>query len=748
MSSAGRTVIPLRLIPDEDTPSTKVAIHADVRELIPGADVVHGPIPFGSDVWNLERHPAWRSKHGSQTKLDFTCVPHRWRTATKEWLLLCLDPGLALTWAPDNPAAETWPEGQEPIKITTAQSNLKQLRLALVLLDRYGLIEPDDDGWARVAMLMRQPIDRTDKRDHAELSPGTLRGRLQQLRSLWSVRTIIDRPSLLGTEPLGPEQTTDVFGAGNRPKRNLRRPHQDVGRCLGMVAWIFDNLADDVLAHARWWSDNSAPTGNAPATRDEGYEAMVDLLDELSASRGVLPGVINARGNTTLAHSCLAGLLGLQNADEAYLWGRYALRRFRDVPLDLEGGNPCPLPIGELPLICGTGRIAWVPRLLNIQEELHWWSSALVYFAMFYIASVCGLRDLDLDCVPLGCISTVTKTRPTGESYQVTTMRGYKQKNRQAPIPTSWTVSQRVARVIEVIEELHRIHAITPSVNSHTGELRLFDSQLITASERGARDSVHLDLSYMDWLTEAARRLYERGLTHDSLDTVCKLNISQIRITALQAYASRPLGNVLAAAFGQWSTQSVSTGYYGDVTKIIHLADPSEAKGMIHEDTGRTLARAAVRISEFRGGGVGHLREIIHRHEETLANGAPLSQARLQTLGKKNANLRTGPYTLCLYRPEMALCGGEGSADFRLCRPYECRNSAMSRAHRAVLELRRRQELRMAPILHRNAAKIASAMPEILEEFADTTDAELASIAADDLDSYLREAFNEELPRK
>src|SRR5690606_23337914 len=130
--TAGETVVQLRFAPNEDTTSTKVAAHSAVRDLIPGAEAVPLPIRFGSDIWNLGGHPGWRAKHGQQTKLDFTGVPTRWRTAAKEWTLLCLDPALALEWAPENPAAETWPEGQEPIKITTGQSNLKQLRLALV----------------------------------------------------------------------------------------------------------------------------------------------------------------------------------------------------------------------------------------------------------------------------------------------------------------------------------------------------------------------------------------------------------------------------------------------------------------------------------------------------------------------------------------------------------------------------------------------------------------------------------------
>lgn len=57
-------------------------------------------------------------------------------------------------------------------------------------------------------------------------------------------------------------------------------------------------------------------------------------------------------------------------------------------------------------------------------------------------AATCGLRDKDLAGLPRDCISRETRTRPTGETYDVINMRGYKTKNRRAPEPTSWKVKQ------------------------------------------------------------------------------------------------------------------------------------------------------------------------------------------------------------------------------------------------------------------------------------------------------------------
>ena len=745
MSTPRPNVVPLRTSIDDHAPSVVVAAETDIRTLIPSADRVPRLIRFIDDVWDLSGHPSWRSKTGAQTSLKFSDVPARWRDAVKEWVLLCLDPSLAARWAPGEPAAATWPLTQEPIKLVTAQSNLKSLRLALQLLERFELVEPDADGWARAATLLRHPVDRADKLANAELSPATLRMRAQQLQSLWSIRTIVARPTLLGTEPFGGMETTEIFGSGSRPKRNQRRPHEDVGLCLGFAAWVLDNLADDVLAHLRWWAENATRPGDAPTSREEGYQAMVGLLHDIVTDQGVLPASENINGNLTLAHAALGRFLGLHDSDEAYLWGRYAMRRFDGVPLSLDAGNPCPLPITEFTRVSGGGSGPWTPRLLDVDEELQWWASALAYYGMFYIAATCGLRDLDLDCLPVDCVTTETRTRPTGETYVRHSLRGYKQKNRTAPVPTTWPVNARIARIVSVLSELHDIYGLEPSINSHTGEPRLFHSGLITASKRASRrESLHLDLQFMDWFRKGARRLHDQGVVARNLDDISSLSSAQVRITALQAYASRQLGNALVARFGQWSTKNVSLGYHSDVTKIIHLADPADATELEREHTGRTLEIANRNRDQLRGNGVPALSDAIQRSQGVLANPTPLSQSRLRSLGKKYPNLKTGPHTLCLYRPETALCGGDGAADFRLCRPYECRNSAMTVGQRAAVELRRRQDLRMAPILRRDAEKIASGMPDIVSEFVDTDDDELAQIVAAEQDSYLAAAFNEE----
>lgn len=65
----------------------------------------------------------------------------------------------------------------------------------------------------------------------------------------------------------------------------------------------------------------------------------------------------------------------------------------------------------------------------------------------------------------------------------------------------------------------------------------------------------------------------------------------------------------------------------------------------------------------------------------------------------------------------------------------------MTVGQRARIELRRSLELRMHPALHRSTRKITEAMPDVVTEFAETTDEELARLIATELDDYVAEAL-------
>ncbi|WP_305782745.1 hypothetical protein [Symbioplanes lichenis] len=714
-----------------------------LNDLIPGGEDLERVVLFSEDVWDLAGHRTWKDKSGAMTRINFTAVAERWRDAAKEMAVLQMNPALAIDRA-DNPMAQTWPNVQEPVAPVTAQGNIKMLGHALTIIDQQHITRFDSDDWARLVVLLVQPQSVKEKQAGSTLSNATGRGRAQQLITLWQVTEIANRSGLLGdAPPFDGRETVELFGG--RTKQNAVRPHEGVGHALGFVAWVFDHIAEDIVAHIEWWTENAS--AEPPMSRQDTFEAMLDLTARIAhENSGKIPGSRNLNGGLTLAHAPLARLLGVYDADEAYLAGRWTMSQLRDTVQLTATLSPCPLPVGELPSRTGE-RIAWTERLIASKESLDIWQRRLVYYAMYYLAATVMLRDSQLSVLPFDPLKTQEFTRPDGSTYIKHTLSAYKTKNRHAAVPTSVVVNGRVARIIALLHRLQRALGYEPRRSDTTGVPFLFDQLLATPlgkrSHGMARDGLYLDLSFLKMLKEGARELYDRGVTKRSLDDI-DISMRNVRITSAQAYAVREHGQALAAAFGQWDTAAVARGYVGDVYKLITPIDPDEATDLVHQDAGRRLHRAYTHRPELTGKGQARLDQTIETNRAALSNPQPLTPARLKTLGKRNRNIEQGPLTLCLYQIEGALCGGKGKPDFRLCLPGQCRNSVMAPADRARYELMRRQHLALkSDVLRRAADKMHDANPDIAAEFADTTDDELQDIITAHIDEYIRAALED-----
>jgi hypothetical protein len=699
-----------------------------LRLLIPGAaDLDHDRL-FGEDVWKLSGHPAWRAKAGAMRSIDFTGLTHRWRTGAKHLVLLQMHPQLAEGRAPGNPMAQTWSRSQEAIKPVTAQANLKMLAHATAILDRYNLTVFDAETWDRVKLLLITPQDKSEKRDGATLSPNTGRGRAQQLRALWEVTHIIDRTDLLGTEPpFDGRETTELYK--RKSNRNSVGPDKAVGDLLGFTGWMIDYLLEDIVDTIEWWATNSAQ--EPPLSQDGLRESMLDVLCEIAdAHDGKLPGTTNLNGGLTLAHSALGRLLGQQDADEAYLAGRWAMRQLGgDVTLSLDV-TPCPAPITTIET--PNGPKTWIRRLLPAKLELDLWQRYLIYACMYYLSATLMLRDSQLSCLPLNAVTTETCDRPGGTTYQRHVLKAYRTKNRHSPVPTAVVVNARVAKMISLLERLQSVLNYQPAL-AETGQPFLFDQRLAVPYGRDpsidARDGLYLDLAFVSLMRNAATHLHQRGVIARALIGL-KVNMRQVRITCAQAYASREHGAALAAAYGQWDTRQVAAGYVGDVYKrLITPIDPADVEEALLVSKGRTLVTAKRERATMTGRGLPRLDEALQRSAPKLENPAPVTPARLRALGKQNRNIHQGTLNLCLWQLEGAMCGGRTGPDFAKCAPGQCRNSVMTLTDRARYELRRRQYLTPdTPAGRRGAAKLDELNPDIKPEFADRSDEELSDL--------------------
>lgn len=752
-------VLPLPFPTPERSYTPRLGGSVDVRELLGMQDDIAAPIAFGSDRWDLAGHPAWKNKVGDQTVINFSRIPRRWKAIAKEWALAALNPVEVLhEFGVDTdtvPVDVFFGEAALPV---TVQGNVKQLSLVLRRLDAANLHHIAHGDWDQVTAAMRTPLDRDSAKQAKTVGTRTCIQQANQLIALHRFGPAVGWELPFGSEPWDGDLPSAVFKqAGSERAANSTRPHEAVGHILGLSGFIIDQLATDIVAHTRWWVDtrHSQPLAE---DRAEARARYSDIFGELAARHGGrIPATRRPDGGLSPAHMSIGYLLGIDQVSEAVGYdcstavsnaGLTRAEQHADEPFTPdEHLSVCPLPIAALPHHSHGDPVPWAPRLLWDRRELHWWISALLYSCAFYLQATIGLRDQDRDLLAVGCVRPRQVTDSAGHPTTVWELHGWKQKQRTIPIPTVFPVGERVRRAVTVLEELHAAlgnPAGTITELPGGDGIRLFDSALNLGSVRGGRDAIHLDLSYMRWFRQAAERLHRAGVVPRDLSDVEDVTAAQIRITALQSVAARPLGQALAAAYGQWSSQRVMHGYVGDVARQIVFI-PEHGDGMEaarNEARGRHLVHAAQVRDAVNGNGVERLDEALARHPE-LSNPTPLTASTLKRMGKRQANLAVSPWTLCIYQDEGALCGGHGAADFRLCRPGECRNSAQTQAQRAAMELRRRTDLRLHPFLARDAHKIAEGLPNLEAEFAELSDDDLVALIDDDIDAFVRAAVKE-----
>lgn len=729
--------------PDAPVPEQPLFVATErVNDLIPGGESLLYDVRVGEDTWDLAGHPDWRDKAGTATRFPFAKLSGRWRDAAKELALLQMNPALASERAPGNPMADNWAHIQEPIKPVTAQGNLKALTLALQVADVHQMVRFDADDWEQLPFLLVQPASVEDKQTGATLSPLVGRGRAQQLVALWQATQISGRRGLLGHGlPFGGREINELFA--KRGNRNQVRPHEHVGHLLGFTAWLIDHVAEDVIAHVEWWAANTA--AEAPVSQDELRQRMLGQVLEIAhRAGGKVPGSRNLNGELTLAHSSLARLHGVYDADEAFKAGRWVQSQLRGRVILDESCSPCPLPISSVPTVNG-GEEPWTVRLIASDSELDIWQRRIVYACMYYLSATLMLRDSQLAILTPNCVTDEEVQRPDGTIYVKRTLSAHKTKNRHMPVPTTVAVNSRIQHVVALMDRLRRALGFEPAIHSLTGLRYLFDQRLATPLGKkarvDAREGLYLDQWFVTLMKEAGADLHNRAVIRRSLADL-KVNMRQVRITAGQAYAVREHGQALAAAFGQWDTAAVTRGYIGDIYKIITPLEPEEVAEVVQEDVGRRMRWAAAQRDTLTGNGLPRFDAAVTAVGAPLSNPAPLSPARLKSLGKKNRNVTQGPLTLCMWQAEGAMCDGEGKPNFRLCFPGRCRNSVMTRADRARYELMRRQQLAIgSESSQRAAAKMDEGNPHIREEFGTLSDEDVYGIVLEHVNAYIREAL-------
>lgn len=704
--------------------------HIDLRDLLTDGHRIAEPIRYSDTFWDFTGYPFVNQ---TVTYLDFADVPVRWQPAVKDWVLLRLNPDLARTGDSGLHTSVAMAEvaaHDKVLKVPSAAAYIHCLGASLAVLDNLGYRHLGAAEWNQFAAAMR--------RTYPNATAGTLAGYARPLISFWAYRSVLGLPEdLFGGTPFNGRTVEQLFKVPDR-FLNATRPNADLcGPLLGLALWMLDHCAEDVLVRLEALADVPDRTD---LSREEQDESVLAVLLEHERSGRPMPGLPNLRtGELVPGWSAFVRLAGCStkalnnpNRQAGKVFKRLAEERPVSVHEDGFG-----LPINTVPDATGNP-VPWVDSLplTKFGIGLDFWAPTLAYACTLIITMLTTVRDRELAALPHDCLRFGTYERGDVD-VPVARMSGYLIKNRDQPIPTTWVIADDVTRAVQVLHRLKAAQRLRPKFHPATGKEVLLHPDL--GRSRGhekEQDTLTLQLGWLGWFRTASAHFAQRGLTPPLPDLPDWLSHRTLRITGIQSYASQAWGEALAAAQAHWSNRTVAEGYLGHLPRSVYLADPEAIEEAV--DSARTEALLDIATSieadptAVAGGGADRLRHLLEQTEALDLANAAVTQRQLNGLARDTKHVFVGELTVCVQGPG-GLCGSEDEADWLLCRPFACRNSAMTRAQRARLELRRRGWARRDGVFQRARSKIEQDAPDIEAEFAELDDAAVRSLVLDDL---------------
>ncbi|MDQ0259480.1 hypothetical protein [Sinomonas atrocyanea] len=700
----------------------------DLRDLIPDGESITDPLRYSRDLWSFAGYPVVNQGIPS---LDFTGIPARWRGTVKDWILLRLNPGLAedgRSGLDTNAVMAGAAAAERPIKPMSAVAYVLCFAVSLSIIDRNGWTSMSTKHWNAFARALREQLP--------EASPQTLAGYARPLGNLWAVRDVLRLPQMFGGRPFDGRAVDTVFKVPTRGE-NVERPAPELcGPVLGLCLWILDHCADDVFARLGRLAAAPDLTGQSKRVQTA---AVRKLLEDWERSGRALPAAVMPL--TGQASPAWATFFKLAGVDHKVFKSRPTelvriverIRRERGLSFDEDGFD---LPVKQIIGPDGVSR-PWIRGLPATRYGLglDHWATVLGYASAFVTTIFTTVRDRELAALPHDCLRPGTYERGDLD-VPVMRMRGYLVKNR-TPTNATWVVGEDVIRAVEVVHRLKELYRLPPALHPQTGEELLFHPYLGGGSvEDRSAHSIQLAGPYLRRFESSAEHLCALGFMPPLPEMPKWLPHRTVRITGIEAYANQAWGDALAAAQGHWSSRKVAEGYYGHLPNSVYIADPESIEEARMIATAQTLIDAAAQIADDPGlvTGAGKDRfEVVLKDADAheLAN-APVTARQLKKIAKANPNVYVGEFTVCVHGPG-GLCGNEAEADFRLCRPNVCRNSALTQGNRARLELRRRGLDGKPGVFERSRRKIEADAPELQAEFEGRSDSDLRDLALAEL---------------
>ncbi|NUU06364.1 hypothetical protein [Leifsonia sp. C5G2] len=722
---------------------TPLSDEIDLRALIPNGASIRQPIRYGQDLWDFDGYP-----FVNQTvhELDFTGIPIRWRNVIKDWTLLRLNPPLAQTGESGLNTHAVMAQAaaaDKPLRPMSLVAYALAFATTLTVLEQRQTTQLGPDDWRAFATDMRARFP--------EAAPQTLAGYVRPLNALWSVRDLLHLPDMFGGRPFGGQTVDSVFKVAPRDL-NVDRPEPELcGPLLGLCLWILDNCTDDIFARMERLA---AAPDLTTQPREVQIDAVLGELRKWERTGRPVPATVGLRGDAVgpaPSWATFVKLAGASNKDLKNPLGnaRKLLEKLvaeRGVSTQEDGFN---LPLHEVTALDGQRR-PWANSLVASRYALglDHWVCTLAYACAYIVTILTTVRDRELAAIPNDCLREGTYERGDAD-IPVTRMRGYLVKNRMNPVKATWVVGDDVIKAVQTIHRLKKLLGLQPSIHPQTGEEVLFHPELGRGPTAGTNaQTLQLSGPYLPRFQASAEFLANRGLMPPLPELPDWLAHRTIRITGIEAYASQAWGDALAAAQGHWSSRKVAEGYYGHLPKSVFIADPESVEEVRQITTAQTLldvasdANATSLGTVIGGAGAKRLDTVLAKESAYELANEPVTGRQLLRIAKNNPNVFVGEFTICVHGPG-GLCGNAEEADFRLCRPTACRNSATTPSQRARMELRRRGLVGKGGVFERSRRKIEADAPTLEAEFAQLTDADLREITLQEIPGRFHDAARE-----
>lgn len=719
----------------------RYADDVDLRSIIIGGEDVENPIRYSDDVWNLNGHVTAGDTPKTR-EVRFAVLPPQFRSLAKDWLLIRTNPHLATEWLPaterdafrELPSPRTWS--------TAAGLVTSNMKTAFWLLEQHNLRPTSESEWDEFATILLDHSATLPNGETVTVSPGYACRIGNTLKNMHDSAHIHGHADPFGTRPFGNRHVAAVFGYERVPRgeyRNRVEPHAHVAAWTGICLWMLENLAGPVLDRLEWWYSQPAGEASRETGSDDAGKHQA-ALDQYVADAGAIPilspNSLRSKSNAPnkRAMELYAGLPGTLELRSVDMTGR-----LRQV-----GADPYPEALPNLPGWDGTQH-PWNDVVMP-GDGLETLANTLVYAAHFLISSLTGLRPQSIAALEPGCI-TEKEPNAQGAPSQLM-MRGWLFKGRPAEEPEerTWPVNRPVADAVSVLERISRIYGIEHPKHRRTKKPCFIVKELLTLTwETSKRSPLMFNPASLDrHIGRTARVFAERGLIRP-VDELVMPNARMIRATAMAGFARQRFGDALAAAMGGWTSLHVTYGYTGnvpvDVTKQLSQlpapAEPELANEMVQQAERTELYEMALTAPEsLSGAAVAKLEQKLDRY---LPASAPVSRKALEKAARRSGEVTAGFMSYCMGGPG-GLCTTTDEIAHRHCQ-LGCGEGVMSEQQRLRLEYSRRATLAaLGPIGTRYSAKVNAGAPEIEQEYASMSDAELLSCWTHEWPTWLQEA--------